>query len=124
MRKGYARSLLLLSSLTALVVLLLLSPLRLLLLNGLGQPIAIRDVQRVELLRDRSITVQGTVSDRAPLIGAQIYQVQDATGNLWVVSSNTQYQPGESVRIRGIVRFESIVLDGIERGEVYLDAID
>lgn len=117
-----SRSLLILLGITTLALTLALFPLRFLLWSQLGWPIAIRDVQTVKVLRDRSVSVEGRVGDRVPLIGTQVYQLQDATGNLWVVSSDTELKPGESVRIRGRVRFESIVLEGEEHGAIYLDA--
>ncbi|MBD1910575.1 MULTISPECIES: hypothetical protein [unclassified Leptolyngbya] len=120
--KQQSRSLLILLGITTLALVLALSPLRFLLWGQLRWPIPIRDVQTVGLLRDRQVTVEGQVSDRVPLIGAQVYQVQDATGKLWVVSSDTELKPGEPVKIRGNVRFETLGFEGKEQGEIYLDA--
>jgi len=121
MGKDYRRSLLLVSGFALLLLLVGFTPLRFLIQTGLQQPIPLEQVQRVKWLRDRTIYIQGRVSDRVPLIGSQVYQIEDRTGNLWVVSSNTQRQPGESVKIKGVVRFESIVIEGNEVGNVYVE---
>ena len=89
-------------------LLVALSPARWWLWSRAGWPLSIRQVQQVQSLRGQSVVVRGRVGDRAPLIGGQVYRLQDATGSLWVVSPNTSQQAGEAVTIRGIVQFEPI----------------
>lgn len=105
----------------ALVGLFLLTPLRFLVQSWFGWPVPIRALHQTRLLHNQSVTIDGQITRRVPLIGGHIYQVQDATGQVWVVSSTTTLQPGQSVTLEGIARFESIVMAGEEQGEVYLE---
>jgi hypothetical protein len=73
---------------------------------------------------DYTVYVRGRVSDRAPLIEAQLYQLQDNTGEIWVLSPDQTVQPGESLLIRGKVRFESIPLAEQEWGDFFIEEIE
>lgn len=70
---------------------------------------------------NRTVHLQGTVVDRAPLIDALVYQLQDDTGKIWVLTTHPQLDTGERVQIKGDVRFESIVIAGQEWGDVYIE---
>jgi len=119
---------LVISGTLALVLLLLLvlavAPVRVRLQVALGMPIAIADLQQRAFLRGERVTVEGEVIDRAPLIGGQIMELQDSSGSVWVVSSDTTRQPGESARIRGDVQVEEFGTEAIPAeaipAEVYL----
>jgi hypothetical protein len=106
----------------ALLVLLLglaLPPVRLRLQVALGRPIAIAQIQQYPFLTGATVTVEGIVGDRVPLIGGQVMELQDDSGNVWVVSADTTRQSGESARIRGDVQVEDVGTDAIT-SEVYL----
>jgi len=123
------------AGLSLIAILIALSPARWWLWSRTGWPLSIRQVQQVQGLRGQSVVLRGRVGDRAPLIGGQVYQLQDATGSVWVVSPNTSQQAGEAVKIRGIVQFEPIPPEILgqpaeapataqpraESGEIYLE---
>jgi len=70
-----------------------------------------------------SIYLQGVVSDVAPMVGQQLYQLEDIendSGKIWVLTKEKTVPLG-FFKIRGIVRFESIQIDGQEQGEVYIE---
>jgi RecJ-like exonuclease len=73
------------------------------------------------------VQLEGTVVDRAPMIDAVVYQLQDETGQIWVLSTEPTVEPivqtGDRVLVRGIVRFESILLEEQEFGEAYIEEI-
>ncbi|HEY9626490.1 MAG TPA: hypothetical protein V6C84_04245 [Coleofasciculaceae cyanobacterium] len=53
-----------------------------------------------------TVRLQGTVGDRVPLIDAQVYQLQDSTGTIWVLTSRQDVRSGTTVLIKGQVRFQ------------------
>lgn len=101
------------------LLLLALPPVRVRLQVALGQPIAIATIHQNPFLAGITVTVEGIVGDRVPLVGGQIVELQDGSGSLWVVSADTTRQPGESARIRGNVQVEAFDTDAIP-AEVYL----
>lgn len=68
-----------------------------------------------------TVELEGQVIDRVPLIGAEVYQLQDATGKIWILTRNASLKPGERLLVKGRVRFESIPIAGKERGEAYIE---
>lgn len=97
------------------------SPLRFPLLNVLNIPSAIGDIQAMPFWFPLPICVAGVVGDRAPLVDEQLYQLKDSSGSIWIVSSDTSLQMGQSVKMKGRLQFQSIVIEGTEQGEVYID---
>jgi hypothetical protein len=70
---------------------------------------------------DCVVRLRGVVGDRVPLIEAQVYQLQDRTDTIWVLTDNTTRQSGAEVYIKGIVRFQSVPINGKETGEFYIE---
>jgi RecJ-like exonuclease len=73
---------------------------------------------------NETVQLQGTVIDRAPLLDAVVYQLQDGTGEIWVLSSEPEIEQGDRVRVRGTVRFERIAIEALELGEAYIEEIE
>jgi uncharacterized protein YdeI (BOF family) len=67
------------------------------------------------------VHLKGTVGDRIPLLNAQVYELQDATGSIWILTDDTPLQSGETVRIKGKVRYQNIVVEGQDLSEVYVE---
>ncbi|HIK40873.1 hypothetical protein [Thermoleptolyngbya sp. M55_K2018_002] len=99
---------------------LLFTPLRFAALSWVGIPVSIRSVQRMPFVFSVPVRVSGVVGDRAPLVDALLYELQDNTGSIWVLSPDSTVQSGERRTVQGRLMFESIVIDGDEQGEVYL----
>ena len=70
---------------------------------------------------DQAVAIAGNVAQRVALLEGWLYQVQDETGRLWVVSSGAEPEVGQLAIVEGIVRYEAIVVDGIDAGELYLE---
>jgi hypothetical protein len=68
-----------------------------------------------------TVHLEGTVIDRVPLLNAQVYQLQDGTGAIWILTTDPSLQPGEQIVVKGKVRFESIPIAGQELGEAYIE---
>lgn len=94
---------------------------RLLLLDRFGIALKVGEIQQASELSGASVRLHGKVGDRIPLVGQQIYQLKDETGQVLIVTSDTPPSSGDTVRIRGILRFESIPISGKEMGGVYIE---
>lgn len=83
---------------------------------------AVRDVQTHPHRNWLTSTVylKGQVSDRVPLINAQVYQLQDSTGKIWVLTRKSTPKVGDRVYIKGQVQYEKIPIDGQDFGEAYI----
>ncbi|MBD2251102.1 hypothetical protein [Nostoc parmelioides] len=66
------------------------------------------------------VYIQGKVEKQVPLLQRRVYQINDSTGTIWVVTKQNNLKPGESVVVQGKVRYKSIPIAGEEFGEVYL----
>lgn len=93
-------------------------------LNGL-LPGKVRPIERIQTCSatNQLVRLRGTVGDRAPLLNGQVYQLQDSTGTIWVLTSDTTLKTGDQVFIRGRVRYQSIPLAGREQGEFYIEEL-
>lgn len=69
---------------------------------------------------DATVYLQGKVAVEVPLLKQHVYQLQDSTGTIWILTNNTTPQIGDKVLIKGQVRYQSIPLAGKEFGEVYV----
>lgn len=91
--------------------------------SGGVNPTKISQVQEKTEL-DRVIYLQGKVTQKAPFLGTNAYQLQDDTGLIWILTKAPLPQLGEEISVKGIVRFQSIKipqLSGKDVGEVYLE---
>ncbi|MGB3493840.1 MAG: hypothetical protein WBA57_14015 [Elainellaceae cyanobacterium] len=72
----------------------------------------------------KTVYVQGTVSDRIPLVNGSVYELTDATGTVWVVSNSDATTDAVSmdsqVLLRGKVAYEATPEFGDTVGEFYL----
>jgi hypothetical protein len=80
---------------------------------------AVRDVQAHPHRNWLTSTVylKGKVSDRVPLIHAQVYQLQDSTGTILVLTDKATPKTGDRVYIKGQVRYEKIPIEGQAKGQ-------
>ena len=94
-------------------------------LDGLPFPGRVTPIERIQTRSraDYTVRLKGKVGDRAPLFNGQVYQLQDSTGTIWVLTHDTSLQTGEQVSIRGQVRYQSIPLAGQEQGEFYIEEL-
>jgi uncharacterized protein YdeI (BOF family) len=69
-----------------------------------------------------TVYLRGTVANVVPLLQQRAYQIKDATGKIWVVTNQKNpVQVQDVVKIKGILRYESIPIGGGEFGEVYVE---
>lgn len=67
-----------------------------------------------------TVRVQGNVGDRVPLVGSQVYEVEDSTGTIWVLTKEPAPNQGDQVLIEAKVRHEDILVNAQDFGEAYL----
>ena len=53
---------------------------------------------------NREVTIRGTVTRSASVLGRGTYQIDDGTGTLWVVSKKGVPRRGARVKVRGRIR--------------------
>lgn len=92
-----------------------------LLLNGCSRLTTIRDVQNRPRRWFSTVQLQGTVGDRVPLIGAEVYELKDPTGEIWVLTDDRSLETGQQVKIEGKIRIEAIAIEGQTTEEVYIE---
>jgi len=81
---------------------------------------AIRDI-KPQQNQQATVYIQGKVERQVPLVKKWVYQIDDSTGKIWVVTNQTKLAKGDQVVIKGKVRYQSIPLAGKEFGEVYVE---
>ncbi|MGI0491979.1 hypothetical protein ACN4EG_09210 [Alkalinema pantanalense CENA528] len=69
-----------------------------------------------------SVKISGQVISIAPMLDQVAYEVQDETGRVWVLSRKLPPpQHNSVVTVTGKVKSTSIVINGEELGEAYLE---
>ncbi len=66
-----------------------------------------------------TVYLRGTVIKQVPLLDAQLYQLDDASGKMWVFTTSSLPQLGDKITIAGEIRYESIPVEGLYFSEVY-----
>lgn len=93
-------------------------------LNGVNFSIGV-NVTPIRELKPRqdkaTVYILGKVSSSVPLVKQQVYQINDSTGKIWVLTKQTGWKEGQSVVVKGKVNYQSIPLAGKEFGEIYLE---
>jgi hypothetical protein len=88
-------------------------------------PVQLADVNGGDRYDEGAVVqVSGTVGDRVPLVDAQIYQLQDETGSVWVLTTDTSIQSGDRLTVEGRVEIEVIELGNSTMQERYLREIE
>lgn len=78
---------------------------------------SLRQPQRVE----RSLPLAGVVTQRIAILNGWLYQLDDGTGQVWVVSQEPAPAVGDQVDVDGVLRYEAIVINGADLGDYYLE---
>ncbi len=94
-----------------------------LILQGTGQAESVEAIHDQAVAVDRAVYLTGTVGDRIPLLDGQLYQLQDQTGSIWVVTSDQTLQEGDRLVIRGAVRFQDFPEIESAPGEFYIQEL-
>lgn len=71
--------------------------------------------------KESTVYLQGKVVKQVPLVEQRVYQLQDSTGKIWVLTNQKDLRLEDKVLIKGNVRYQSIPLGGKDFGEVYVE---
>jgi hypothetical protein len=78
-------------------------------------------VEAVSALKvGKTVYLTGKVVHLAPFLGNGAYQLQDGTGNIWVVTHQTLPQKNQQINLKGKIAYQSLPLAEQELGEFYL----
>lgn len=69
---------------------------------------------------NKTVYLTGKVVHIAPLIEQAAYQIEDVTGKIWVVTTQNPPQLGESIAIKGEIKYQSLPFAEQELGDLYL----
>jgi hypothetical protein len=84
-----------------------------------SDPTKIEQIQQAP--RGSTVYLRGKVLHLAPLLGTIAYELQDASGHIWVTAPAPFPTVGEEVLIRGILRYQTIRLGNQEQGSIYIE---
>ncbi|BFM38467.1 hypothetical protein [Synechocystis sp. LKSZ1] len=71
----------------------------------------------------RTVQIQGTVTKLAPFLQGGAYQLQDATGSIWVKTDRPLPKSGENLVVTGQVNRQVVTVDQTQWDEVYLQEV-
>ena len=83
----------------------------------------IRDLQQNRTAYS-TVYLKGRVENQAPFLGTGAYEVRDATGSIWVITTKALPNKGDEVLIKGEVQYKSIPVGGQDLGEVYVTEVE
>ncbi len=69
---------------------------------------------------DQTVHLTGKVVHVSPLIDRAAYQIEDATGKIWVVTTQNPPELGKSISLKGKIQYQSLPFAKQELGELYL----
>ena len=78
---------------------------------------SLRQPQQVE----QSITLAGSVTQRLVILNGWLYQVDDGTGQVWVLTQQAAPELGQEVYLKGVLRYEAIVINQADLGDYYVE---
>lgn len=78
---------------------------------------SLRQPQRVE----RSIPLKGSVTQRLAILNGWLYQIDDGTGQVWILTQQEPPAVGKQVYVKGLLRYEAIPINGADVGDYYLE---
>lgn len=68
----------------------------------------------------KTYAIEGTVQRRVAILNGWLYQIQDETGHLWIMTQTSTPTVGDSARVTGILQYEQILIGETDIGEYYL----
>lgn len=91
-------------------------------LPALTQATPVKNLENTSL-QNKVVYLRGRVGDRVPVLDGTVYELQDATGKVWILTKGQPPNVGEEAVVKGIVRYKSILLDGKEQGSLYVEQV-
>ncbi|MEA5595002.1 hypothetical protein [Rivularia sp. UHCC 0363] len=90
-------------------------------INAIGVNVTSISELKPQKSNNDPVYVQGKVERKVPLLEQQMYQIDDSTGKVWVLTNQKGWKLGDKVVVKALPRYESIPISGTELGELYLE---
>ncbi|MGD1912479.1 MAG: hypothetical protein ACFB2X_16995 [Rivularia sp. (in: cyanobacteria)] len=91
-------------------------------MNAIGVNVtSINELKPQKSNNNTPVYVQGKVERKVPLLEQQMYQLDDSTGKVWVLTNQKGWKVGDKVVVKALPQYESIPVAGAEMGELYLE---
>jgi hypothetical protein len=68
----------------------------------------------------KTVYLTGKVVHLAPLIDNAAYQIEDTTGKIWVITSQSPPQIGQAISIKGKIAYQSLAFAEQDFGDFYI----
>lgn len=86
----------------------------------------IRSTTSIESLRqagqvERSMPLAGEVTQQLKILDGWLYQLNDGTGQVWILTQQSPPAVGQNIYVNGVLRYEAIVINGADLGDYYLE---
>lgn len=78
---------------------------------------SLRQPQQVE----RLLPLAGAVTQRLAILNGWLYQIDDGTGQVWILSQKSAPAVGTHIYVHGFVRYEAIIINEADLGDYYLE---
>jgi hypothetical protein len=89
-------------------------------MNAIGANITpIKELTKQQ--NNSTVYIQGKIEKHAPLLNKHVYQLNDSTGKILVLTNQKGLKVGSQIVMKGQLRYKSIPLAGQELGEAYLE---
>ncbi|MCT7974086.1 hypothetical protein [Laspinema olomoucense] len=94
--------------------------------NLVKSGVGVTDIEQIhsDWQKQDTVYLKGIVENRAPFLQSGAYQLQDATGSIWVMTDSPLPNVGDEMVMKGQVTYQSIPIAGQELGEVYLKELE
>jgi uncharacterized protein YdeI (BOF family) len=94
--------------------------------SGVNIPHLGAEVTPIREIRQQSqpsamVRLQGRVGRQIPILGGEVFELRDSTGQIWVVSPDLPLSSGQDIKLQGITRYQPIIIAGQDQGEVYIE---
>lgn len=92
-------------------------------MNSISLRTDVTNIRDIKLKQDNkaSVYLRGKVTRQVPLVNWMVYQLQDSTGTIWVLTQKTELQLKDQVLIKGKMHYQSIPIAGKDFGEIYVE---
>lgn len=81
---------------------------------------SVKTIQQVTSQDSRGTTrVAGVVKQQVPLVEQWLYQIEDESGSLWVLTPSPPPSVGSQVALEAQIHYESVLVEGADVGEHY-----
>ena len=71
----------------------------------------------------KTVHVKGEVLRLSPLLDGMAYEIQDATGRMWIQTQRRDVMPGEIAYVKGKLRRRTASIEGEDFGEAYVEEL-